>query len=488
MATEQLLIRICRIFAWSVIYLCVYKVVSVGPALLSTLAVASDACLWLLATASAADFAESRNLAQHRQGYLSSLHRNAFMTIVAGCLDLVGVSLLNVFAHAAIRIPGSLAAADIMEWECGGNDPNPYHTTSGVDCPAVVNSCKSGLPSPTVCADYPDPVASPWIWAAYGGGHGIITIATNIALSILTIQMVRILSAPGDLAISTTTSVLRAFASTMMGLVVFSTLTGGVVIVTGILLISGAALMLRATASAKDLERSIEALSNLRTTDHCCSCFCSGRFDNFRGLAIASILLSIVEAAFAVGVGIPLAVGMARPSDGWAVQYGGTIKTWTCVCGGSEDSREGMIGGLSCEDSLRSCPWPCSLTFDTCVPAPSNRSPDVITTHWLLFASGHTAAAVGLHVFWSVLILRVLRALVPMEYHDDTAHHVASSGASSAQETTSLLAAAGPRTASTSAPMMWQLQQPRDHAKTEYPSTPGQQHQQQQIWMTYAHD
>ena len=95
--------------------------------------------------------------------------------------------------------------------------------------------------------------------------------------------------------------VLRYVGSAMVGLGVFTLLSGGVSVVSSVLVIAMGAQWLAATAARGVLSSHVEELAQLREKDcvgccrHCCSGMCRGVFDNIRGLAIAAIVFGVFE-------------------------------------------------------------------------------------------------------------------------------------------------------------------------------------------------
>jgi len=236
----------------------------------------------------------------------------------------------------------------------------------------------------------------------------------------------------------------------MLGLGVFTLLSGGVAVFSSILVISMANTWLHALGSRNSLKEHLRELAQLRNRDcrgccrHCCSGSCRGTLDNLRGLAIAAICLGLLELlGYVVGFS---ALGMAL-TELKKQDFGGdyvATKLFSCYSGASQY----CFLDYSPSFSTYSFSIPCytGLTSSYC----QVYLPDSITSYdrfyylneqwaaysskilgagrWLFYAVGNTAIAAPLNIAWGVLTLQLMGLLTA------TAQPSAASG-----ESTSLL-------------------------------------------------
>jgi hypothetical protein len=252
--------------------------------------------------------------------------------------------------------------------------------------------------------------------------------------------------------------VLRHVASAMLAMGLFTLLSGGVNIVSSLLVIAMGGQWLVATASRGSLQEHLEELALLREKDcvgccrNCCSGMCSGVFDNIRGLAVAAIVFGVFELIGYVG---PFGgLGYALTSYGYPTlspgssTYNVNTRTYECYTGSNTYCTIYYYPSYTYQSFSFKCYSGTPGTYCSAM------LPDYITQQygpyiynyfydstdsaigkWLLFAAGHAAVAAPLNIAWGAITLNLIGVLTAM---------APSAGDPSAGETTALLSRKSP--------------------------------------------
>ena len=252
--------------------------------------------------------------------------------------------------------------------------------------------------------------------------------------------------------------VLRYLAWAMLSMGIFTLLSGGVTIISSILVIACGYQWLCAAASRGSLQSHLDELALLRDRDcrgccrNCCSGMCRGVFDNIRGLAIAAITIAVFElisyvTAFSL-------LGYIFTGYGYGYGYYGDFYTvrntrqFGCYTSSSStfcqiDYRPSYLSSYypySIPCYAGSTSTYCSVILpDTIYPSgypsgyPSYYSSSYYNDladigRWLMYAVGNTAIAAPLNIMWGAITLQLVGALT-----------IGTNGAGAAGESTALL-------------------------------------------------
>jgi hypothetical protein len=214
-------------------------------------------------------------------------------------------------------------------------------------------------------------------------------------------------------------NVLRYFAWAMVAMGIYTLLSGGVNVVSSIMVIAMGYQWLCAAASRGSIQKHLNELALLNDKDcrgccrNCCSGMCRGIFDNIRGLAVAAITFGVVELLI-------YSVSFSLLGLFYTYGYYGDQQTsqFQCYAGGSSycyiDYRPSF--------QSRSYSIPC-YTFGSyycylTLPVSDGYSSSYDSNYdygavgrWLFYAVGHTAVAAPLNIAWGAITLNLIGSL-----------------------------------------------------------------------------
>ena len=228
---------------------------------------------------------------------------------------------------------------------------------------------------------------------------------------------------------------LRTFATAMLSLGIYTMCSGGVVIVSSIMVIALGFLWLKASVSPGSLQTNIDELvknDSRRCCRHCCSGMCRNVFDNIRGLAISAITIGCFELIiFVVFLTLPgnslsdyFFQGCTNANypyvDQYNVQYN---KQFSCYTGSSRNYCTIYYNPSFLYYYYSSYSIPCyaGSTNSDCYA----NLPDTITSRctprfdktnlplvkWLFYAVGNSAIAAPLNIAFGAISLQLIDAL-----------------------------------------------------------------------------
>lgn len=237
--------------------------------------------------------------------------------------------------------------------------------------------------------------------------------------------------------------VLRCIAGAMLGMGIFTLLSGGVNVVSSVLVISLGASWLGALHARGSLADELAELAMLSDKDcrgccrHCCSGTCRGKLDNVRGLAVAAIVFGVFELIVYSGwlstVALLVSENYYYTSTSYTCPYSSYVKTSDSVSTSSFSCNTGPSTFCNINYSpsfyYSTITIPCyagttntvcrvylpnSIYYSgTCFGSVSNyvyQYADSLAS-WLFYAVGHTAMAAPLNIAWGAITLQILAVL-----------------------------------------------------------------------------
>ena len=235
---------------------------------------------------------------------------------------------------------------------------------------------------------------------------------------------------------------LRCFAGAMVGMGVFTLLSGGVNVLSSLLVVALGVVWLRALRSRGSLADALDELAKLSDKDcrgccrNCCSGACRGALDNVRGLAIAVICFGVFELIIYL-TALPLIVsilaenGVEEDMDREYScsyfndnPYVGT-EQYSCFTGQStyctifynpafwQEIQIPCYVGTTDAYCYLTLPSTASIS-GTCTAYAymfGDSNPIDFTSGWLLYATGVTAVTAPLNIAWGAITLSMLAVL-----------------------------------------------------------------------------
>jgi hypothetical protein len=237
--------------------------------------------------------------------------------------------------------------------------------------------------------------------------------------------------------------VLRCFAGAVVGMGIFTLLSGGVNVISSILVISLGASWLRALHARDSLPDELAKLAKQSDKDcrgcchHCCSGTCRGTLDNVRGLAVAAIVFGVLELIAYAGWFPALALLISENyyyiSTLYSCSYSSSVSSsdtvyksyFSCNTGASifctiNYNPDFLYSSISIPcyagttSTLCRVSLPSSIYYyGKCNGYVSNyvsQYADPLAS-WLFYAVGHTTMAAPLNIAWGVITLQILAVL-----------------------------------------------------------------------------